>query len=1432
MEQAALDKRSHSQDTTREGKADASMKRTSEAAPGDVSLLFPVHGVAVSQTQRQSTHSPQATLRKIPPPPQIPRKNKPFLHSILSRLLPAWALAYAAYWLPAIIGVLLPVLVAILYLQSPPAPTPSHQGFFISQESLNLPKDARNGALDPVLVLRNQHSNVPSLHHPPQPRSASPGPSHLAPSPFASASPAPRQTGIRSLLHSPPHSTTLALVSVPTRTSSHATLPSCHPTDPSCPANSTPPTPSKELAFLSPPKPITNSPRLRRRLPAPHQHPTRTDLLIIASLDGSLHGVDTQSGKLLWSLDAGGPVVAARAYTPSPATPPARKPRGGSKSSRVFRDTETVLTDDATFDSPTSSDWDDELPSNPELSSSHALIPDPTADQDARADDEVYIPDPVGGNLFVYRTGGGMTVGFLIVCGGEIGGWRFKEATFGGGVSGVPSGTLHTALRRTSLLHLNPFSGRLVRTYGVDVDLTCPADADGDSNGDGDESGKEGVRPTVFVGRTEYLVRVDAISGGRGWEVRYVEFSGSDGVGSGSGSGSGDGYGGHGDSEGGPEGHDEDVEVVAGMDGRVAVRDKRTDTLHTIQLPTPAVSSFSLVAYPSYYGPRYALRQVFPRHPANPEPDSGPQVPRQAFVGMHNGSLFVLGGGTHVGEVGRVGYGGERGGVSADDGSEKEQMVLRAGEETYEDVDEYSGGKGIGVLDHGDDDSDKDIDRPLMASTTAAPAPSPSTPSVGPVLSLFANFTATVSEPCIPASPTYPACLAGLVLSYDVAPPLMAPDGSPVATTGYGNGGLGISDEGRLLPAGQGGRKVGTNSREGGVWESAGEWAGKGIMVATVAMVVGVAGFLAGRAGMGKRMIWSRARGAGGARDDVEDGEEKEGGVGLTVGKRRRRPRHGKGKEGKTEGVEMIAKTDGQVEGTGEVLQPALASNSISAVSSSTSRSDSSSPGKPSSPPPAITVLPQISNTVVTNVHHPTTPHTLTLNSITVTDTILGLGSHGTVVLLGAFQGHPCAVKRLLVDFYSAADRELDLLRESDRHPNVVRYFAMEKSDKFLYLALELCPASLYDVVEMRPEVVAGLVVSGPGSVAKRSIADRKNELVELKKRMEPQRILRQIVSGIGYLHSLKIVHRDIKPQIPPRILISDFGLSKRLDDNQSSFHNTLNGSGGTIGWRAPECIAPDTGTPVAPEDDSHSSNESSNTKPVLDSGRRITKAVDIFSAGCVFYYVLTDGDHPFGDRYLREGNILKGNYSVSRLDGMGEEGVEAMDLIERMIRLRPAERPTAAQVITHPYFWTPSKRLAFLQEVSDRFEIEEKFPPTPLLQKLESRAPQVVGNDWYKRIDRYLVENLGKYRKYDGSSIRDLLRALRNKKHHYQDLPEHVQRALGALPEGFLQYFTSRFPNLLLHAYYTIADDDVLRQDARFREFFDVEEGWSAAAR
>ena len=99
-----------------------------------------------------------------------------------------------------------------------------------------------------------------------------------------------------------------------------------------------------------------------------------------------------------------------------------------------------------------------------------------------------------------------------------------------------------------------------------------------------------------------------------------------------------------------------------------------------------------------------------------------------------------------------------------------------------------------------------------------------------------------------------------------------------------------------------------------------------------------------------------------------------------------------------------------------------------------------------------------------------------------------------------------------------------------------------------------------------------------------------------------------------------------------------------------------------------------------------------------------------------------------------------------------------------------PIFRPDTTTCLIHPFFWTSARRLNFLQDASDRFEIMCRDPREMPLITLETGAYDVVGNDWHSRLDRVFVENLGKFRKYDGRSVQDLLRALRNKVGHVVD--------------------------------------------------------------
>jgi serine/threonine-protein kinase/endoribonuclease IRE1 len=352
----------------------------------------------------------------------------------------------------------------------------------------------------------------------------------------------------------------------------------------------------------------------------------------------------------------------------------------------------------------------------------------------------------------------------------------------------------------------------------------------------------------------------------------------------------------------------------------------------------------------------------------------------------------------------------------------------------------------------------------------------------------------------------------------------------------------------------------------------------------------------------------------------------------------------------------------------------------------------------------------------------------------------------------------------------------------------VIRYFAQQERDNFLYIALERCVASLADVVE-KPRAYPEIAEAG-----RKDLPD----------------VLLQIANGIDYLHKLRIVHRDLKPQNilvnmvdgKPRVLVSDFGLCKKLEGGQSSFGATTGRAAGTTGWRAPELLLDDDNGGGGMAESAHSGSGSVLVNQDMMPNRRATRSIDIFSLGLVFFYVLTNGSHPFdcGDRYMREVNIRKGTYSLEPLSSLGEFAYEAKDLISSMLHANPKSRPTAKEVMAHPFFWDDKKRLDFLVDTSDAFEREQRDPPSDALSHLESYGPSIIKNrDFLKSLPKEFVESLGKQRKYTGTKMLDLLRALRNKKNHYQDMSDHLKMVTGPLPDGYLGFWTRKFPDLLI---------------------------------
>ncbi|XP_052869264.1 serine/threonine-protein kinase/endoribonuclease IRE1 [Anopheles cruzii] len=404
---------------------------------------------------------------------------------------------------------------------------------------------------------------------------------------------------------------------------------------------------------------------------------------------------------------------------------------------------------------------------------------------------------------------------------------------------------------------------------------------------------------------------------------------------------------------------------------------------------------------------------------------------------------------------------------------------------------------------------------------------------------------------------------------------------------------------------------------------------------------------------------------------------------------------------------------------------------------------------------------------------------------------VLGKGCEGTFVFRGSFEKREVAVKRILPGCFTLADREVALLRESDAHENVVRYFCTEQDRQFRYIAVELCAATLQDYVDGKASSAVPAATTVTVSL--------------LRQKISALNILRQATSGLMHLHALSIVHRDIKPQnillsLPDnrqrvRAMISDFGLCKKLNYGKASF-SRRSGVTGTDGWIAPE----------------------------MQRGQRATTSVDIFSLGCVFYYVLSDGFHPFGDNLKRQANILSGEFDLGMLRRENplpdNRTVLAEEIIRDMIQGDASKRPSARAIANHPLFWSNDRVLAFLQDVSDRVEKSEIMAEP--LRSLEKNARFVVREDWSRHLDAEVTADLRKFRGYQGYSVRDLLRALRNKKHHYHELTREMQRALGTIPHEFTDYWIGRFPRLLSHSYHALADNS---REPIFRQYYNDEE-------
>ncbi len=150
--------------------------------------------------------------------------------------------------------------------------------------------------------------------------------------------------------------------------------------------------------------------------------------------------------------------------------------------------------------------------------------------------------------------------------------------------------------------------------------------------------------------------------------------------------------------------------------------------------------------------------------------------------------------------------------------------------------------------------------------------------------------------------------------------------------------------------------------------------------------------------------------------------------------------------------------------------------------------------------------------------------------------------------------------------------------------------------------------------------------------------------------------ILKQILSGLAYLHENGICHRDIKPE---NILL----------DQKSKAYLT------DFGWSnyAPNFVRRHTvcGSPLY-------------LPPEMVKGASHDKTADIWCIGVLLFELIT-GTPPFAGRDMESVavNILKLNISWPHV----EMDPDAKDLITKILQLNGKDRPSLEQILTHKFF-------------------------------------------------------------------------------------------------------------------------------------------------
>jgi serine/threonine-protein kinase/endoribonuclease IRE1 len=219
--------------------------------------------------------------------------------------------------------------------------------------------------------------------------------------------------------------------------------------------------------------------------------------------------------------------------------------------------------------------------------------------------------------------------------------------------------------------------------------------------------------------------------------------------------------------------------------------------------------------------------------------------------------------------------------------------------------------------------------------------------------------------------------------------------------------------------------------------------------------------------------------------------------------------------------------------------------------------------------------------------------------------------------------------------------------------------------------------------------------------------------------------IIGQIILGLSYLHGKNIVHKDLTPN---NVLLSkkedlilvkliDFGLSKQLKDGKSSFSQTKNL--GTMGFIAPELLKNSKKTNIPP-------------KP--------TFASDIWSLGVVVFFVLSQGEHPYGPDHLVRDYFIEEFKVPSNIHILNDW--LAIHFVIQLMHRRPKQRPNVFLLLSHPYFTANSRPMKHMVNrnfwnffLSNENKVKICFKGYKIKEWFEAYREEMINNfDWDTR--------------------------------------------------------------------------------------------------